>query len=210
MKLYLLTVITILFFLNINAQTNIAIRGGFNYSTARAYYSDVKQTVGFVPGANLGIQLKTMFDGLLNFSPFIGYSSKGFIIKSKSNGDKTRNFIHYVDLVPLLSIDLPAGVNKSFVIAAGPSASLAIAGTEKTTIAGITTSSKIKFTTTNNYSLFDFGLHGSIGYHFNKIFVEAAYQYGLASINNEEEKDKRNIRNRTFSLNIGYVIRSYK
>ena len=87
---------------------------------------------------------------------------------------------------------------------------MAIAGTEKTTVAGITTSNKMHFSTSNDYGLFDFGLHTSLGYHFNKLFVELAYQYGFASINNNEEHDKRNIRNRTLSLNLGYTIKSYK
>jgi len=192
------------------AQTKIAIKAGFNYSTARAYFNDVKQSTGFVPGANLAIQLKTEFDGPLHFSPYIAYSNRGYVIKSKNaTGDKTRNSIHYIDVAPVLSLDFVTGSNKSFVIGFGPLAGLAIAGTEKTTIAGVTTSQKMRFTTSKDYGLFDLGLHTSLGYHFNKLFVEVAYQYGFASINNNEEIDKRNIRNRTFSLNIGYFIRSF-
>ncbi len=209
MKFFLVAALTLAFFRDAAAQTQIALRGGFSFSTTRAYYSDVKQPAGFVPGANLGLQIKTAFEGLLHFSPFIGYSSKGYIIKS-ANGDKTHNFIHYIDIVPLLSIDINTAKNKSLVFGVGPSAGLAIAGKEKTTVAGISSSSKMKFSTSKDYGLFDFGLHSSIGYHFNKIFVEAAYQYGFVSINNNEEKDKKNIRNRSFSLNIGYYIKSYK
>jgi hypothetical protein len=40
-----------------------------------------------------------------------------------------------------------------------------------------------------------------------KIFVEASYMHGLASVNNNEENDQRNIQNRMLSLNIGYYFR---
>jgi len=210
MKIFLTAALSAFLFFAANAQTHIMVRGGFNYSTARAYYNDVKQSVDFVPGGHIALQVKTVFEGLLHFSPYVGYSNRGFIIRSKANGDQTRNFIHYIDMAALLSFDLAAGNKNHFVIAAGPVASMAISGKEKTTIAGVSTTSKMKFSTTANYGLFDFGAQASIGYHFKKIFVEAAYQYGLANINNNAERDKRNIQNRTLSLNIGYYIRSYK
>ena len=211
MKFLLTTVFAFSCFCHSHAQTKIAIKGGFNFSTARAYYHDVRQTTGFVPGGNLAIQLKTAFDGVLHFSPYIAYSSRGFIIKSgNSAGDKTRNFIHYIDIAPVLSFDFVTGKDKSLVIGVGPVASLAVGGTEKTTLAGITSSAKMHFTTSKDYGLFDFGLHTSIGWHLKKFFIEAAYQYGFASINNNEELDKRNIQNRAFSLNFGYYIKSYK
>ncbi len=193
------------------AQTNIAIKAGFNYSTARAYFSGQKQSTDFVPGANLGLQLKTAFDGLLHFSPMITYSSRGYIIKSgNATADKTQNIIHYVDVAPLLSLDFATAKNNSLVVAFGPVAGLAIAGKEKITVSGISSTSNMKFSTSKNYGLFDLALHTSIGYHLKKMFIEVAWQHGLASINNNEENDKRNIRNRTISLNFGYVIKSYK
>ncbi|MEP7164068.1 MAG: outer membrane beta-barrel protein [Ferruginibacter sp.] len=211
MKLLITTLLSISCFCCVNAQTKLAIKGGFNYSTARAYFNDVKQSTGFVPGGNLAVQLKTAFDGPLHFSPYIAYSTRGFIIKSgNSTGDKTRNFIHYVDVAPVLSLDFATGTDKSLVIGFGPIASLAVGGKEKTTISGVTSSAKMHFSTSKDYGLFDLGLHSSVGWHLKKLFVEAAYQYGFASINNNEDHDKRNIRNRTFSLNIGYYIRSYK
>lgn len=198
-------------FFSASAQTSIFVRGGFNYSTAKANFTGVKQSTGYVPGGNLAIQLKTAFDGPLHFSPYIAYTTRGYIIKSgNSAGDKTQNFIHYIDLAPILSLDFSTGHNNSFVIGVGPIAGLAISGREKTTVSGVSSSSKMHFSTSGDYGLFDLGLHTSIGYHFNKLFVELAYQHGFANINNNEENDKRNIQNRTLSLNLGYCIRSYK
>jgi len=193
------------------AQTSISVKGGFNYSTAKASFGGAKQSTGYVPGANLAIQLKTAFDGPLHFSPYIAYTTRGYIIKSgNSAGDKTRTFINYIDLAPVLSLDFSTGHNNSFVIGVGPIAGLALSGKEKTTVSGISNTAKMHFSTSADYGLFDLGLHTSLGYHFNKLFVEIAYQYGFASINNNEENDKKNIQNRTLSLNLGYCIRSYK
>lgn len=208
--LFCIAAMTALFFSSA-AQTKIAIKGGFNYSTSKASFNGEKQSTGYVPGGNLAIQLKTDFDGPLHFSPYIAYTTRGYIIKSgNATGDKTRNFIHYIDLAPVLSLDFHTGHNNSFVIGVGPIAGLAIAGTEKTTLSGVTSSAKMHFSTSSDYGLFDLGMHTSLGYHFNKLFVELAYQYGFASINNNEENDKKNIQNRTLSLNIGYYFKSYK
>ena len=57
------------------------------------------------------------------------------------------------------------------------------------------------------YGWFDLSLTAGIFYHFNKTFVEVAYTTGLANINNNEEFDGRNIRNRMLSLNIGYYFK---
>lgn len=210
MKFYLVFIFSLFLALFAHSQTQLAIRGGFNYSTARVTFQDIRQPVGFVPGGNFGIQLRTVFDGMLHFAPIVAYSMKGYVIKSDTSSNKTRNLIHYIDLAPQLSIDIALKNNNRLIIGAGPVASLAIAGTEKNTINGITTSSKMKFSTVNSYGLFDMGLQGSIGYHFKKLFLEAAYQYGFMSINNNEEKDKKNLRNRVISLNMGYYFQHYK
>ena len=197
-------------FLHISAQTQLFTRAGFNFSTAKAVFGDGKRQVDYVPGGHIGIQLRTTFEGLLHFSAIVAYNSRGFVIHSKTNDDKTRNFIHYLDLLPQLSIDIPTGNKRKLVFSAGPSASLAIGGREKTTAGNLTSTSRMKFSTVNEYGLFDFGLNVSVGYHFNKLFIEAAYQYSFVNINNNVETDKRNIQNRNFSLALGYRIRSFK
>jgi len=210
MKFFISATFLVFLSLTASAQTRIAIKGGFNYSTARIYTGENKQSTGYMPGGNLGIQLKTFFEGPLHFSPVVSYQTRGFVTRSKLNGDKTSNFIHYIDLAPLLSADLKISNKNSLVFSAGPVASLAIAGTEKVTVNGISTSSRMRFSTTGDYGLFDFAIQAGIGYHLKKIYFEANYLYGLANINNNVAADFKNIRNRTFSLNIGYYLKSYE
>lgn len=203
MKQFILA-FAVFFSFQLHAQVRIAVKGGFNYSTAKASYGGIKQSHEFVPGGNLGLQIIREFDGPLYFSPYITYSSRGFIVTIKDTISK--NIIHYIDIAAVLSFHIPAGAN-SLVLAAGPTLGVAFMGTEKRTVEGITTSSKMKFSIDGNYSYFDPGLHTSIGYHFKKIFIEAAYQLGLSNINNNGEFDRRDLRNRTFSLNLGYYLR---
>lgn len=189
------------------AQTKIAVRGGINYSTARVYYDTEKQPTGYKIGGNIGVQCDVPFDEGLHFTPYVGYNLKGFTTSPKEGlVTKIDNTIHYIDLVPKLGYYFSNNKDASFVLGAGMSLSAAIAGTEKITKEGITTSQKMNFEISKDYGLFDFGFVPSIGYTTKKFFVEGAFQLGLTSINNNEEHDEKNIRNRTFSLNFGYFL----
>jgi Outer membrane protein beta-barrel domain len=189
------------------AQVKLAVKGGYNLATSRAVYSGVKQSTGFTNGYGIGALVKMPFDGILHFSPSVMINKRGFIIKPLTGTNvKEQYAITYVDLIPSLSIDFEKGEN-SFVISLGPDIAFTNFGKLKTTgNNGVTTSQKIKFGY-GSIGWFDIGLNASIGYHMKKVFVELGYMNGLASINNNEELDQRNIRNRMLSLNIGYYFK---
>ncbi len=192
------------------AQVKLAIKGGYNLTTARAVYAGIKQPADFTSGYGLGVLLKMPFDGMLHFSPSVMINKKGFIIKPVvGTNTKEQYAITYVDLIPALSIDFAKG-NNSFVISLGPDIAFTNFGKFKATDNnGVTTAQKIKFGY-GNLGWVDIGLAASIGYHIKKVFVELCYTNGLASINNNEELDERNIRNRMVSLNIGYYFKQLK
>lgn len=211
MKKSILTLFTAIIVFCAGAQTKIAIKGGFNYNTARVYQYGVKQPNKFNPGFGIGILIKTQFDGLLRFSPYAGYNMRGYKYDRIVGANDTTfsNTIHYLDLVPALSLDFPAGGSDDnlFVVSGGPQLGIALAGTEKRTVKGVTTSSRMKINTDGDYGFFDLGLGMSIGYHTRKFLVEVGYQLGFANINNDGDLDGRNIRNRMISFNLGYYIR---
>jgi hypothetical protein len=193
---------------NLFSQTNKwAIKAGYNYTSAKATYAGEKQSVTAKSGFGIAVTTKMDFDGILHFSPYVGYNMKGFIINPKTGGIKKEEYtIHYFDIAPLLSVDFPVGEN-TFVISGGPILGITNFGNQKiTTTSNVTTSEKIKFGF-GGYGWFDLSLTASVGYHFKKMFVEAGYTPGLANINNNEEFDGRNIRNRMLSLNIGYYFK---
>jgi len=192
---------------HITAQVRVAVKGGWNFSTAKAVYSDVKQNREFVYGYGAGIVAKIPFDGILQFSPSVMVNKRGTIIKPMSGTVKSEQYtMTYIDIIPALSLDFPHKAN-SFVISFGPNFSFTNWGKIKTTDNNNATSSqKMKFGF-DQYGWIDLGLNAGLAYHLKKVFIELDYMHGLANINNNEEVDKRNIANRMFSLNVGYYIR---
>lgn len=207
MRLLICTCFSLIIYKASPAQTKTAIKAGANISTARVYQEDQKLDTKFNPGYGIGILFKVPFEGVLHFSPWLAYNRRGYTYAPKTgNITQYKNTIHYIDIMPALSVDFPSGKN-SLVLSAGPHVSVAIAGTEKVSAGNTSSSSKMKFSTSANYGLIDLGMGGSIGYHLKKFFVETSFQLGLANINNNVEADKRNIRNRMISLHAGYFLK---
>ncbi len=196
--------------------TKIAVKAGWNVSTARVHYvneaksQDIKQPSSFKNGFGIAVLFKTHFDDVLHFSPTIGYNLRGYTYKP-TYGDTSKydNSIHYIDIIPALSADFPVGERKNtLVISAGPQLGFAISGTEKITSNGVITSKKMELDPGGSaYGLFDLGVSTGIAFHTPKIFVEAGYQVGLANINNNYQSDYRNIRNRMLTLSFGYYLK---
>lgn len=193
--------------LTVKAQVKIGVKGGWNYSTAKAFYNGAKQPTTFVNGLGVGAMLNVPFDGVLHFSPSVMLNYRGFIVKPISGPNKKEQYsIPYLDLIPALSVDFENGEN-AFSISTGP-------------VLGFTNFGKLKITDSSNksntqklkfgfaeYGWIDLGLSSSISYRIKKLLLEAVFYTGLTNINNKEEADQRNIRYRMFSLNIGYYFK---
>jgi hypothetical protein len=206
MKRIIIAVIVLMYCNCITAQVKIGIKGSLNYSSARAVYSDIKQSTGFVPGYGAGVTAKIPFDGVLHFSPSVMINRRGLIVKPSVGNIKEQYGITYLDIIPALSTDFVHGSN-SFSIGIGPDFGFTNFGKLKATSSGnVTTTEKLKFGYTH-YGWFDLGFQASAGYHMKKTFVEISYLLGLANINNNVENDQRNIQNRSLSLGIGYYLR---
>lgn len=191
----------------VTTKTKIAIKGGVNMSTARVYQNDVKLDTKSITGYGIGFLFNIPFEGKLHFSPSLAYNKRGYIYTPKSGTiTEYQNSIHYFDIVPNLSLYIPVG--KNFIaISAGPHLSVALAGNEKTSTSTGSSSSKMIFSLSGNYGFIDLGTGAALGFHTKKIVVEAAFQLGLANINNNVEADFRNIRNRMLSLQVGYYLK---
>jgi hypothetical protein len=209
MKQVVTTIFLLLTLVFCTAQegTKWGVKAGYNYTFAKVNYTNEKQPVAAKHGFGIAGTVKVPFEGMLNFSPYVGYNMKGFIVKPKNGPIKEQNFtLHYIDIAPVLSLDIPAGGN-TFVIQGGPILGLTRFGKLKTTTtANVTTSEKIAFGY-GGYGWFDLGLTTGMGFHFNKRFIEIIYTPSLTNINNNVETDGINIRNRMFSLNFGYYFK---
>lgn len=190
------------------AQHSIAVHAGYNHNTARIFTSQVKQPTGYVPGVNIGIRFKTPFEPPLYFAPMISYNLRGYTTEPLSGSiEKIETHIHYIDIAPLLNYDIKTSGKNHFGLTAGPVLGIAVSGRQKITENGATTSSPMKFSMSNNFGYFSLALHSGISYHFDKMFIEASYLLGFSSINNNEEVDGSNIKNRGLALSLGYRLK---
>lgn len=190
------------------AQVKIGVKGGMSYTSAKAVYTGVKQSVGYTGGFGAGAMLNIPFDGVLHFSPSVMINRRGFIINNPagSTHKKEQYGITYLDIIPALSTDFEKGSN-AFSIGLGPVFGFTNFGKlQITDSAGVKGSQNLKFGY-GSYGWFDLGLNTSISARFNKFMVELAWYNGFANINNKEETDGRNMQHRAFSFNIGYYFR---
>ncbi|RYY44621.1 MAG: PorT family protein, partial [Chitinophagaceae bacterium] len=148
------------------------------------------------------------FEPPLHFVGMLSYNLRGYTaIPLTGDTSKIENRIHYIDLAPMLSYDFKTGENSHFSLSIGPVLGVAISGRQKITENGQTNSSKMQFSFSNNYGYFNLGIHNGLSYHFNNWFVEGSYHLGVSSINNNEEVDDTNIKNRGFALTLGYWLK---
>jgi hypothetical protein len=208
MKLFLTAALITAALCSTFAQTRIAIRGSFHQSTAVVKDGIQPLNTGFVTNGGAGIYFKAPFDGVLHFSPYAAIQGRGYRFTPLTGPvSNVQTQLVYLDLVPALSVDFPSGKGNHWVVSFGPNFSMGLFGTEKKTTNGTTTSTKVKFSSTSGIGLYDVGLNTAIGYHTPKWLVELGYMHGLASINNEEEFDKINIRNRVLGLTLGFYLK---
>lgn len=198
-------------------RAKYAFKVGFNYNTAKVKFYDTDLSSGYKPGFSAGLLIKAVLEKNLHFSPYIGYSMRGYThTLSATSISKYDNVIHYLDIVPAFSYDIKRKKH-GFIVSVGPYAAVAFSGTEKTTTTSGVETKKMKFSSEENYGRLDLGLNTSIAYQYKKFFIEAGYQYGFTNINNNADVkistysplviDPRDIRNRVINVSLGYYIR---
>lgn len=192
----------------LQAQTNIGLKAGYNYSTARVYTKSIKQSNHYKSGYSFGIMFKAPFDGVLHFSPCISYNRRGYeYLPSAGNVQEIQNTIHYIDIAPGISFDFPTQSSAAFILGFSPVLSFAISGEEKNFFQNDSVVTKKMIFNFTNYGLIDIGFNGSIGYRFNRKFlIEASCFLGAANIENNVVR-KRKINNRMFNFSMGYYFK---
>ena len=207
MKKLFTTAISLFILHTVSAQTNLGIKAGYNYSTARVLAKDVKQKSQYISGYGAGIMLKTWFDGVLHFSPYIAYNRRGYSYNPDTGPIKQiKNTIHYIDIVPMLSFDFPVNPTQSFIAAFGPVLGFAITGKEKTTYINRPATDKKMIFGFADYGRYDVGLTTNIAYRFNKYLLEIGYLFSLTDLENNDNS-VRDIRIRSINLSVGYYFK---
>lgn len=206
---YLITGLLALVLSSSSAQSRFGIQAGYNHNTARIHTLNTKQSTGYVPGFNIGARFKTAFEPPLHFVGVVSYNMRGYTYKPVGASiTKIQTTIHYIDIAPMLNYDFNSLSDDHHVsFTAGPVMGIAFSGRQKITENGVTTSSPMKFSFSDNYGYASFAIHTALSYHFNNKFIEGSYHLGISSINNNEEIDETNIKNRGFAITLGYWLK---
>lgn len=194
------------------AQPSLAFRTGVNVSTARVRYQTDKVPAAAYAGTHLALQLDMEFENKLRFAPFVSLNNRGFSYKQVSDGTVMHsNNLYYIDLAPVLRYSLRSFENgSSFFITGGPVMGVALLGKESIRSDKEVQKSRMNFDMARDYSYFDISMYGGIGYVLKRLCFELSYLYGLNNINNNVEKDFKNIQNRSIGLHIGYRFHYYQ
>jgi hypothetical protein len=198
----------------VNAQTRIGISAGpaFASITAKSEgisISSPKLKLGFTAGLFADAPLSSNF----SFHPEVNFVQKGSIWKEGSEKDKLD--INYIE-VPMNFV-YNVTQHDGFFIGAGPSLGIAISGREKYTDKDYpenNSNDKITFgSSEDDMKRTDFGANFLAGYKLaGGITIAANYNLGLGNIANKSDvpEDDGTVRNRYFSIKIGYMFGGQK
>jgi Outer membrane protein beta-barrel domain len=197
---------------SLSAQTSIGFTAGASFSNVTlksgGVYASPKSKTGITAGIVIDAPLGTNF----NFQLALNFVQKGYKVKDET-GTETVNF-NYIE-VPLNFV-YATEKNEGFFIGAGPSVAYGISGKDKFKFSGGTMpddNEKIKFGSgVDEVKAFDFGINALAGYKFKGDFmIVGNYNLGLNKINNDDGSgDAGTIKNKYFSIKIGYMITGHK
>ena len=169
-------------------------------------FSNGMITTGNRTGFFAGGYASIPFSNVLSLEPALYYSQKGYELKGALNvkgmdflgaNAKARLNAQYIDIPVLLK-----GNISGFQVFAGPQVSYLMNADVRTTagVFGINLLNT-KLSATNQFSRWDAGITGGVGYQFtNGINVMASYEHGLARV---DANRSLNSYNRSFKVGIG-------
>lgn len=178
----LLAVVTVLGFLNVNAQEiKFGVKGGLNFASVSG---DNTKDIDVVTSFNFGVLSEIPISDKFSFQPEIMYSGQGY-----SFNDNTIA-LSYLN-IPLMG---KYYVAKGLSVEAGPQIGFLLAAkNEKTNVK-------------DSFNTFDFGVNLGLGYKLeNGLNFGVRYNLGLTDINNLDTSSSKN-RNGVLQLSVGYFF----
>lgn len=224
LKLFTITFCLLVASFSVSAQTSVGVRGGISLSIINldnAYFDEISN----LPGIDISVPLEIKLSPLFALQPEFNYIQKGVKFKyAEMENDGVDKYeyeeeasasLNYLALPVFGKLFLDAGSVK-FFLAAGPYAAYALNGNAKYTETlkvngkiedSYSENANINFNDDDGVKRFDFGLGfgtgASLGLGNGKIFLDARYSLGLASINIDETEKAYN---RSYSFALGYLI----
>jgi len=216
----LITLLSILSFYNLYAQTKFGIGAGINVANwkgdaAKSINDLVEVTNGFVgsrdrTGFHVGGFAKVPVGETIVIEPGVYYSQKGYALKGDLRIDKL-GFLgananvqvesHYIDVPVLLKVNVGRGLQ----LYAGPQLSYLVKNNLHLD-AGLLGFSVLNqnIDITDQFKQFDWAVTGGVAYEFaNGVSIRAGYDHGLSRLDNNN-----NFRsyNRVVKVGIGYTF----
>lgn len=219
-KMVMLAVLTAGMLLSANAQeVKFGVKAGLNLSTAGGDMKDFIEDIGMDQKSHIGFHIGAFVDlGLTeNFyiQPGLFYSNKGLKGELKEDDSyKLKMNLSYLEIPILASYRINLSDNMKWHINAGPYLAYGIGG-------------KIKFEgelledefddlkafdeDEGDLKRFDFGLSFGTGVNFKSVYLGVKYDLGLTNIagdswEGDEESSSTKIKNRNFSISVGYTF----
>ncbi|MBQ8464094.1 MAG: PorT family protein [Prevotella sp.] len=203
MKKFLVAIVAVLFAAPSFAQYS---SGGFSLSESTVYY-----------GMRLGLNVSNLTgdapDGLgskagLNFAGVIGlrvsdttpvFLESGLYFTQRGAREDKNNYVdlNYLEIPILLKYGIQASDDIAVLPYIGPTFGLGIAGETKATVAGV---SAKEGSFKNLCDRADVGIKIGCGAEYNKLYLEAGYQFGITNI---AKDDDLSMHNGAFFVNIG-------
>ena len=206
----LMTLMILLTAFSSSAQTSIGFTAGASFASVTVKSGGLSASPKSKTGITAGIVIDAPLGTNFNFQPALNFVQKGYKIKDET-GKETVN-LNYLE-VPLNFV-YSTKRNEGFFIGAGPSIAYGISGMDKFTASGMPDDNqKIKFGSgADEVKTFDFGANAVAGYRMKGGFmITGNYNLGLSKINNDDGSgDVGTIKNKYFSIKIGYMFRGNK
>ena len=181
-KFFLLTVLTVLGFTNVNAQeVEFGVKGGLNFANISG---DNTKDLGAVTAFNFGVVSEIHISEKFSFQPELMYSGQGY------SPDDNIVALSYLN-IPLIG---KYYVTKGLSLEAGPQLGFLLAAkNEKTDVK-------------DAFKTFDFGVNFGLGYKLESgLNFGARYNLGLTNINNLDNSSFKN-KNGVIQVSIGYFF----
>jgi Outer membrane protein beta-barrel domain len=209
MKKIILSVTLLVLFQNLTAQNvRFGLKGGLNVANQK-FTGSLSPTNSSIIGLNIGVFTEIKFSNEIALQPELLFSMQGSSFDLRvSDGFTTVDTSNKFDLGYInLPVMLKYYASEDFFIEFGPQVGFLINADLETKANGRSVKQDLKKLFTNN----DFGLNFGLGFNVNpNLFFDARYNLGLSNIAEVDSNSDDSIKNRVFSIGIGYRFKPKK
>ena len=213
---------------NVEAQSNLQIRGGVNLANVSTTSDGKVDDANTLTSFQVGILGDVHLASILHLQPGIFFTGKGSKIEI---GRPTENFYaeqtsnpFYIEVPVNLVVKLPFNDESHFFFGAGPYGAIGIAGKAKTErkVLNFTSKSENKIEFSNDdpttfgeeegtglgvLKRFDYGLNGMVGVEGKRLVLSAGYGLGLAKLQSGAESgEDNNNKHRVLNFSVGIKL----